>query len=266
MPAPIQNAFLHDWPNVRLHYSTIYSNEMPDEEFDAASFSARSLFALDFGYNTNFESGTNKLNALLASSKGLKHLTINSDIEFTPAYGKLPAISSLTLMSECWPYQSDAIPSIWDFSRLTSLSFQNTNVRSFVDSVPLHMLGALRDLSVRDEEFDSLDDAKSASDALGELIAKLEGLQAVRMETGFPSKSINALTKHGSTLRLLKISTAERGDESLKPNHVETLLVSCPHLVRLSLDFNLPIYPGPGDNVHTHEMVRSSHAIEASLI
>jgi hypothetical protein len=245
----------------------MYSDETHNEPFSPESFSESNLYRLELDNSLNLDKGEmDKLNALVASSKGLRHLAINRWLRFATSHGRLPAIKTLKLSGDCWPYQCAEIPAIWDFSRLTSLSFNWANVRSFADSVPKHSLSALTELSVREEGFDFLSEQISASEALADFIAKLEGLQVIRMDTSFPTKSVHSLTKHGNTLKVLRISNARQGEEWLAPRHIKALLVSCLHLVELSLDFELPLNPGPLDNVESYELVCPYFVVPVTLI
>lgn len=254
LPSPIRSA-LQDRPAARLHYSTLYSDENLREPFNAETFPPN-LFKLELGDSTNFdEGGMDKLNALVTSSKGLSHMAVNPRLRFTTAHGRLPPIKTLNLSGECWPYQPAEISAIWDFSRLNSLSFNCANVRSFANSVPLHLLDTVTELSFRENEVKFVSEQISTSNSLAKFIVRLQGLRKIDVDLAFPIIVLDSLAKHQSTLRELAISSSRQLEEWLSPHDVKMILVSCPHLVELKLEFNIPLHPEKGDDVESYAMV-----------
>jgi len=253
---PLQTASRSDWLNVRLHFSNMYSVGVPNEHFRAESFSGFNLVEMELDDSTTFEEGgVDKLNALLASSKGLKRLAVGPLVRFTASHGRLPAIRTLSLSGDCWPYQPTDISGIWDFSRLKSLSFKRTDIREFAESVPFHSLVALKELSVREDDSNSFREQMSASTHLAEFIAKLQGLQKIDVDMTFPTKVLDSLRKHGDTLRELSISSNRQAEEWLAPHHVKGISVSCPHLVGLNVEFKVPSYIEEGERLESYAMV-----------
>lgn len=234
-PMPLQVAFLQDWRHIRLNFTT------NSKLFNADSLCPNSLYQLGLLADLFFDpADQDKTNALVVASKQLKQLRLRTNIRFHASFGRIPAIKALTVATN-WPYTSAEIPKIWDFSQLTSLFVGGEVASAFFKTVHPQSIPAVKSLDVH--SFDLLDeDEPSFYTSVSKFIEGLgSGLQDVSIAVGLPSRVIDSVTKHGSSLRELSFPAIQNSEEYITAENIIKLHISCPDLVvrRISCSFGL---------------------------
>ena len=259
LPKSIQVALTQHCPQVRLHFIHYHGGD-GSIRFNPESIPASNLVYLHVPHDQGDDS---KLNALVASAHQLESLTVHAACRFSAAYGRLPALEYLRLDGTGdWPYTSEEVARIWDFSRLKSLSFIHrlNFTGSFINSVPARALLAVKSLDIDSEEdLESPDERLSSSTEISNFIRKLDRLEDLSTSTYYPIEIINGLKAHTQSLRFLSLQS--RGpiveEKRLGLQDITNIRVSCPNLEEFSLDLHLP---EDATAERTDNMVRTSLA------
>ena len=209
--------------------------------------------------NSYPEPATSTLYTLLAASSRLRALRLRGGIPgfhmpLNDPSEKLPPLERLNLCQYNWTYSDQELcQGHWDFSKLTQLELRGSGTRHIFAQVPPENFAQLRYLKIDPEQMPPLYTRPSVIGKHKEEAAKLRialdhirALEELSMTCWLSELPLSAITRHGATLRSLKVSDHQWFDEfsNRTKYYLETIRKSCPYLTTLSLrlrDFDVSV-------------------------
>ncbi|KAH7348452.1 hypothetical protein BKA65DRAFT_476866 [Rhexocercosporidium sp. MPI-PUGE-AT-0058] len=199
---------------------------------------------------------TPPLQEFLASCTNLETLHLHDLMGvFEPDKGRLPPIQKLIMSPFQWQHTAEEAALIWDFSRLEDLEIPWKTLDFLSGSAPLPNFKRLRRLKI--EHTWQGPDLSRPVEEVSENIKCTQFLDSILMQAPedqfeyldikchLPSFSISAITRHGQSLRVLKLldTSGYEVDGYITPTitvlDLNTLQCSCPNITNLTLGVNI---------------------------
>jgi len=246
------------------------------------------LVTLDLLYGDPLEPQASvELNALLVSSRNLEKLHMLAGLHFSATCGRLPPIKALQLERQWvltpeqdWPYTSEQVAQIWDFSRLNDLDLSYLDTGLFAKTVPAGSLLALRKLCILQARarYVATKQVMLSTD-IANFIEDVPRLEELNITCHFPRNIVRVLPCQKGLRKLLLCNSREYGvysengndfydsseDRWIGPEEIRQILMACPLLTQLSLNFKIQGEDGSRKVISSLALIRSLSAYVKSL-
>ncbi|KAH6712431.1 hypothetical protein BKA61DRAFT_692348 [Leptodontidium sp. MPI-SDFR-AT-0119] len=253
-PEAIRRLAAEKWPKIRIFNEfTDYPGQGQSGNF-LKTFPASNMISLTV-HNRGFGQSVRPLYQFLTSCVNLETLRLfDLNDPSQPPNGRLPPVKCLLLQVRSWPYTPEEVHHLWNFSRLQDLE------------IPWHILG-LMSQTMPPADFTHLHRLRTEHTWAGIDRPIEEYTQYHEMRTRFltailqeapanqfreldvkchlPSFQISALSRHGRSLRILRLLDASgfEVDGSITPTttteDLAILQSTCPNLSEITLGINI---------------------------
>ncbi|KAH7412761.1 hypothetical protein BKA64DRAFT_337252 [Cadophora sp. MPI-SDFR-AT-0126] len=252
-PDAMQRLVRDKWPKVHIFNEFLDYPGMRQSGSFLKTFPASNMISLTL-HNRVFDQSNGPLHQFLTSCVNLKELRLyDLKSPFEPTAGRLPAVKTFFTDIQSWPYRSDNVRLLWDFSRLEEIDIR------------WHLFGLLSQ-SMLPEDFLHLRHLRTeyrwvGADSIVEYTqyhttrtsflnsileqAPENQFQELDVKCHLSTFSITALTRHGRSLRIIKLLDVSgfEVDGSITPTTtVEDLTFlqsTCPSLTELAIGLNI---------------------------
>jgi hypothetical protein len=184
-------------------------------------------------------------NLLLSASRLRKFIFCGGDNKISlPESGRLPPLRELRLGSDV---QSTANWNIWDFSQLRSLTIHGSDLIRYSTPQPAKVFPLLKNLSIY-QKAGRQDNEPEFLGQLARVIENLNPLEELILSLDNPGVILNAMTKHGCSLKVLRMNDSPATSliaSQTMVSYYKQIQHSCVNLT--ALDVTVGVYPDTDD-------------------